>query len=158
MSNTITCPVCGKRDLGEFRFGNENRGPVLDQGKLSLGEYMDKVIMNMTNAGVQEEWWCHDHGCGSWFTTFRNTLTGKETDKEGNEIGNGSPSLIHRESTPNNPLNLPGMANHSTDWLVTLLPAPCMPTASESIAEVLNTTVPAACTAWMGRVRTPWSM
>ncbi len=86
MSFTITCPVCGKMDLGEFRFGNENQGPGKDQSQLSHGEYMDQVIMHRTKPGVQEEWWCHDSGCGTWFTAFRNTLTGRETNEKGVEI------------------------------------------------------------------------
>ena len=86
MSHTITCPVCGKRELGEFRFGNENRGPVTGQSQMSLAQYLEKVTMTITRAGVQEEWWCHVQGCGSWFTTHRNTLTGKETDQEGKEL------------------------------------------------------------------------
>ncbi len=83
MSYTITCPVCGKRDLGEFRFGNEDRGPVTHQGSLSHKDYVEKVIMQSTEAGPQKEWWCHAYGCGTWFATFRNTLTGRETTEKG---------------------------------------------------------------------------
>lgn len=78
MSYTITCPVCGKRDLGEFRFGNEDRGPGTNQSRLTLREYMDNVVFQTTAAGPQKEWWCHTDGCGTWFTTVRNTLTNRE--------------------------------------------------------------------------------
>ncbi len=83
MSYTITCPVCGKRDSGEFRFGNEDRGPIRDQDKLDHMAYVNKVIMQTTKAGPQKEWWCHAYGCGSWFTIFRDTLTGREVDEKG---------------------------------------------------------------------------
>jgi sarcosine oxidase subunit delta len=32
-------------------------------------------------AGVQKEWWVHRDGCGSWFTTFRDTTTNLEVQK-----------------------------------------------------------------------------
>ncbi len=86
MSYTITCPVCGKRDLGEFRFGNEEKGQSPDQDKLTQIEYVNELIMHTTKAGPQKEWWCHASGCGSWFTVFRNTLTGREVDEKGVEI------------------------------------------------------------------------
>jgi sarcosine oxidase subunit delta len=36
--------------------------------------------MNKCVAGVQKEWWCHRDGCGSWFTTYRNTVTNLEVE------------------------------------------------------------------------------
>ena len=83
MSFTITCPVCGKRDLYEFRFGNEDRGPAPDQEGISSETYVQDVIMHKATAGVQKEWWCHRDGCGVWFTTWRDTTTGRETDENG---------------------------------------------------------------------------
>ena len=83
MSFTITCPVCGKRDMYEFRFGNEDRGPAPDQEGLEPKTYVQEVIMHKATAGVQKEWWCHKDGCGVWFTTWRDTTTGRETDENG---------------------------------------------------------------------------
>ena len=83
MSFTITCPVCGKRDLYEFRFGNEDRGPAPDQEGIGLETYVQEVIMHKATAGVQKEWWCHRDGCGVWFTIWRDTTTGRETDENG---------------------------------------------------------------------------
>jgi len=74
MSYTITCPICGKRDLYEFSFGNEDRGPAPDQEGLTPRTYSD---------AVQKEWWYHRDGCGVWFTIWRNTLTGRETSESG---------------------------------------------------------------------------
>ncbi len=82
MSYTITCPVCGKRDLEEFRFGNEDRGQVSNQSLLDQKEYVNKIVFRTTEAGPQKEWWCHVSGCGSWFSIVRDTLTNREV-KEG---------------------------------------------------------------------------
>ena len=78
MSYTITCPICGKRDLYEFRFGNEDRGPDPDQEGLTPRAYSDAVQMHKAVGGVQKEWWYHRDGCGAWFTIWRDTLTGRE--------------------------------------------------------------------------------
>ena len=81
MSFTITCPICGKRDLYEFRFGNEDKGPPPDQTDLTLKEYSEYVHARNNTAGPQKEWWCHKDGCGVWFTTVRNTLTNREVSE-----------------------------------------------------------------------------
>ncbi|MGD8562739.1 MAG: sarcosine oxidase subunit delta [Desulfarculaceae bacterium] len=83
MSFTITCPICGKRDMYEFRFGNPAQDPVSDQEGLSARDYSQAVQMRRAVAGPQEEWWCHRDGCGIWFRIWRNTLTGRETDQSG---------------------------------------------------------------------------
>ncbi|HDM09019.1 MAG TPA: sarcosine oxidase subunit delta [Desulfobacteraceae bacterium] len=78
MSYTITCPICGKRDLYEFRFGNEERGPYPNQKGLTPRAYSEAVQMHEAVGGIQKEWWYHRDGCGVWFTTWRDTLTGRE--------------------------------------------------------------------------------
>ncbi len=81
LSYTITCPLCGERDLNEFRFGNEDRGPAPSHEGLTREDYINKVLMHETKAGPQLEWWCHSYGCGSWITIWRDTLTGRQVDK-----------------------------------------------------------------------------
>jgi heterotetrameric sarcosine oxidase delta subunit len=78
MSLTITCPICGKRDGYEFRFGGEERGPRPDEEGLTHEQWCDYVHMRVNKAGIQREWWYHRDGCGSWFTIERNTLTNLE--------------------------------------------------------------------------------
>jgi sarcosine oxidase subunit delta len=78
MSYTITCPICGKRDLYEFRFGNEDKGPPPDQKDVTPDVYSEHVHARTSKAGPQREWWCHRDGCGVWFTTVRDTLTNRE--------------------------------------------------------------------------------
>jgi sarcosine oxidase subunit delta len=78
MSFTITCPICGKRDLYEFRFGGEDRGPRPNQEELTPEAWCDWVHMRDNLAGPQKEWWYHRDGCGLWFTVWRDTLTNLE--------------------------------------------------------------------------------
>jgi len=80
VSFTITCPICGRRDLYEFRFGNEDQGAPPDQDGLTREAYTDYVHHREAVAGPQKEWWCHRLGCGIWFTVWRDTLTGREVE------------------------------------------------------------------------------
>ena len=81
MSLTITCPICGKRNGYEFRFGSEEKGPRPEEADLTPEAWCDYVHMNKSVAGVQKEWWFHRDGCGSWFTIYRNTTTNLEVDE-----------------------------------------------------------------------------
>jgi sarcosine oxidase subunit delta len=74
----ITCPVCGRRDGYEFRYGNPERGPVSGAAGLSQEEYHQAVHNHHLPAGPVKEWWCHALGCGVWFTIVRHTATGRE--------------------------------------------------------------------------------
>ena len=79
MSFTITCPVCGKRDGYEFRFGGEDKGPRPEESEIQSPEkWVMFAHMNKCVAGVQKEWWFHRDGCGSWFTIFRDTTSNLE--------------------------------------------------------------------------------
>lgn len=81
MSLTITCPICGKRNGYEFRFGAEEKGPRPDEAGLTPEAWCDYVHMNKSVAGIQQEWWFHRDGCGSWFTIYRNTTTNLEVEQ-----------------------------------------------------------------------------
>ena len=81
MSFTITCPICGKRDLYEFRFGNEDKGPPPDLEGLTPEVYFALIHSHKNIAGPQKEWWCHKDGCGIWFTVLRNTKTNREVSE-----------------------------------------------------------------------------
>ena len=81
MSFTITCPVCGKRNGYEFRFGGEERGPRPDEEGLTFEKWCDYVHMRSNFGGPQKEWWYHRGGCGVWFTIWRDTLTNLEVGK-----------------------------------------------------------------------------
>ena len=81
MAFTITCPICGSRDLYEFRFGNEDRGPAPDHQGLTREVYSESIHMRVNTAGPQKEWWCHTGGCGVWFTVWRDTMTNREVSE-----------------------------------------------------------------------------
>lgn len=78
MSYLITCPICGRRDSYEFRFGGEERGPRPEEQGLTPEAWSDWAQYRENVGGPQKEWWVHQHGCGVWFTTWRNTLTNFE--------------------------------------------------------------------------------
>ncbi len=78
MSLTITCPICGRRNGYEFRFGGEERGPRPDDRGITPWEWCDHVHNRDNVGGVQKEWWYHRDGCGSWFSIERDTLTNLE--------------------------------------------------------------------------------
>ena len=80
MSATITCPVCGKRNGYEFRYGGVEKGPRPDEEGLTPANWCDYVHMSKCTAGVAKEWWFHRDGCGSWFSTYRNTISNLEVN------------------------------------------------------------------------------
>jgi len=71
----LTCPVCGKRNAYEFRFGGEDKGPPPAETEPSADQWCAYTHMNHCTAGVQKEWWFHRDGCGIWFTVYRDTRT-----------------------------------------------------------------------------------
>ena len=80
MSLMLTCPICGRRNGYEFRYGGEDKGPYPWGQEKSPRQWAEYVHMNSCTGGVQKEWWYHRDGCGSWFTTFRDTLTNQEVE------------------------------------------------------------------------------
>jgi sarcosine oxidase subunit delta len=80
MSFMITCPICGRRNGYEFRYGGEDKGPYPWGQEVSPRQWTEYVHMNACRAGVQKEWWYHRDGCGSWFTIFRDTVANVEVE------------------------------------------------------------------------------
>ena len=73
MSFLLSCPHCGPRPVGEFRFqGEVTRRPGPDA---SLRELTDYVYFRDNVAGLQREWWYHRTGCKTWFVAERDTRT-----------------------------------------------------------------------------------
>ncbi|MDE2875799.1 MAG: sarcosine oxidase subunit delta [Gemmatimonadota bacterium] len=99
MTFRLTCPVCGKRDVYEFTFGGQERGPRPAQEGLSAEEHFRWVQFRLIPGGcetreegasradvrepLQEEWWYHGQGCGVWFTTTRDPMTNREVEGGG---------------------------------------------------------------------------
>ncbi|WP_298842650.1 sarcosine oxidase subunit delta [uncultured Roseobacter sp.] len=71
----LTCPVCGERDRREFYYKGDgvalNR-PAPDAGTEAWDDY---VHLRDNPAGVTQDLWQHDGGCGAWILVTRNTVT-----------------------------------------------------------------------------------
>lgn len=73
MSFLLSCPHCGPRPVGEFRFqGEATRRPGPGA---SFRELTDYVYFRDNVAGLQREWWYHRTGCKTWFVAERDTRT-----------------------------------------------------------------------------------
>ncbi len=53
MTFRLTCPVCGKRDVYEFTFGGQERGPRPEQEDLSAEEHFRWVQFRMIPCAPQ---------------------------------------------------------------------------------------------------------
>lgn len=87
MTFRLTCPVCGKRDVYEFTFGGQERGPRPTQEGLTAEEHFRwtqyRMIPGGADAAPQQEWWYHGQGCGVWFKTTRDPGTNREVEDGG---------------------------------------------------------------------------
>jgi heterotetrameric sarcosine oxidase delta subunit len=80
MSFLLPCPICGPRDVTEFRFQGEltrRPGP-----RASLRELTDYLYFRDNLRAVQREWWYHRLGCGVWFVAERDTRTNEVLSSE----------------------------------------------------------------------------
>ena len=73
MSFLIGCPLCGSRDVAEFRYGGEIQArPSPGSAVATWSAY----LYGRTNvAGVERAWWFHRAGCRRWFQAERDTRT-----------------------------------------------------------------------------------
>jgi heterotetrameric sarcosine oxidase delta subunit len=71
VSFLLACPLCGPRDVYEFRFGGEiQKRPVPGSQPEVWAEY----LYARTNIdGVERAWWFHRAGCRRWFQAERDT-------------------------------------------------------------------------------------
>lgn len=83
MSFNLTCPICGRRNGYEFRYGGEEKGPRPEEGLMTAESWVEYVHMNKNVCGVQKEWWCHRDGCGMWFIAWRDLRTSLEVERAG---------------------------------------------------------------------------
>jgi len=73
MSFLVSCPDCGRREVGEFSFGGESNkrvGPGSTTAELARYLFFKKNV-----TGTQVEWWFHRDGCQQWFLARRDTRT-----------------------------------------------------------------------------------
>lgn len=71
MSFLLACPLCGPRDVYEFRFGGEiQKRPAPGSSPEIWADY----LYARTNVdGVERAWWFHRSGCRRWFQAERDT-------------------------------------------------------------------------------------
>ncbi|CAI8218495.1 MAG: sarcosine oxidase subunit delta [Planktomarina sp.] len=71
----IKCPLCGSRDRREFYY--QGHASILDRpDPESTLETWNNYLHNRENlAGVTEDLWHHEQGCGAWLVVKRNTVS-----------------------------------------------------------------------------------
>lgn len=71
----LACPICGERDRREFYY----KGAALSLARPdpeAAPEVWDAYVHLRDNpAGVTEDLWLHEAGCGSWLRVTRDTVT-----------------------------------------------------------------------------------
>jgi sarcosine oxidase subunit delta len=73
VSFLVPCPLCGPRDVYEFRWGGaQSQRPAPDAPR---EDWVDYLYLRDNVAGVQREWWYHRLGCRRWFLGIRDTRT-----------------------------------------------------------------------------------
>lgn len=78
MSFLLACPICGPRDVYEFRFGGEIlRRPQPDADEQDWVAYR---YLRANAAGPSREWWFHRLGCRRWFQAERDTTVNQVID------------------------------------------------------------------------------
>ncbi|MEW9547928.1 sarcosine oxidase subunit delta [Nonomuraea sp. NPDC050783] len=70
----IPCPFCGPRDETEFRYGGQ-AGVTCPGPDTTDEEWAAYVFLRDNPKGWFRERWFHAHGCRTWFTVERHTLT-----------------------------------------------------------------------------------
>ena len=73
MSNLLTSPNCGVREVTDFGYGGEIAARPKERPtfrELNAYNYFRRNV-----AGVQREWWNHRSGCRAWFLAERDTTT-----------------------------------------------------------------------------------
>jgi sarcosine oxidase subunit delta len=77
MSFLLACPVCGPRDVYEFRWGGVP-APRPAPGA-AREDWVRYLYLRDNEAGLQTEWWYHRLGCRRWFLAARDTRTNEVT-------------------------------------------------------------------------------
>ena len=71
----IDCPICGARDRREFYYQGaavKLDRPAPDAGAAAWDDY---VFLRENPAGMTQDLWQHEGGCGAWLVVTRDTNT-----------------------------------------------------------------------------------
>jgi len=77
VSFLIPCPLCGPREIGEYRYGGEIQARPVPGS--TVAQWSDYLFARRNVAGMERAWWFHRAGCRRWFQAERDTRT--------NEVG-----------------------------------------------------------------------
>ncbi|MGR6922700.1 sarcosine oxidase subunit delta [[Actinomadura] parvosata] len=70
----LDCPHCGPRDENEFHYGGQ-AGISYPEGETTDAEWAGYVFLRDNPKGWFRERWFHAHGCRTWLTVERHTVT-----------------------------------------------------------------------------------
>ena len=71
----IGCPLCGVRDRREFYYAG-HAGALDRPDPAASAKIWDDYLHNRDNpAGLTEDLWHHESGCGAWLVVRRNTVS-----------------------------------------------------------------------------------
>ena len=71
----IGCPLCGVRDRREFYYAG-HAGALDRPDPAASAKIWDDYLHNRDNpAGLTEDLWHHESGCGAWLVVCRNTVS-----------------------------------------------------------------------------------
>lgn len=73
MSFLIPCPLCGPREIGEYRYGGEIQARPAPGS--TVATWSDYLFARRNVAGMERAWWFHRAGCRRWFQAERDTRT-----------------------------------------------------------------------------------
>ena len=71
----LTCPLCGARDRREFYYLGDAvalKRPAPDADETAWDSY---VHLRDNPAGVTQDLWYHEGGCGAWLIVSRDTVS-----------------------------------------------------------------------------------
>jgi len=75
VSFLIECPLCGLRDVAEYRYGGEIQ--ARPQPDSSVADWSSYLYARANVAGVEQAWWFHRAGCRRWLQAERDTRTNR---------------------------------------------------------------------------------
>lgn len=73
MSFLLDCPLCGPREVTEFRYGGEVQARPAPGS--TLATWSDYLYGRTNSAGPERAWWFHRDACRRWFQAERDTRT-----------------------------------------------------------------------------------
>jgi heterotetrameric sarcosine oxidase delta subunit len=73
MSFLLRCPLCGPREVTEFRYGGEVQARPAPGSPIAV--WSAYLYGRRNIAGIERAWWLHRDACRRWFQVERDTRT-----------------------------------------------------------------------------------